>query len=242
MDRKPLVTRAEAKSICNIRDTNANFDFVIDALVMVATEQLEKATGRYFTKQSFEDRFDTRQTVDMAYDDTGWSPTASVCRIRDSSFLLSGLNISATGFEVRYDPYRMFGDDTVMSTDDYYFDAETGKLTVMAGMCKTQQGLKVAYTAGWDSFPDEDVTDPDDNSHPLTLSESAPFMIKEACLLQVGYLYARRRTDNIGLDGDRSHGKADQYVQTLAWGSKMGLTKEAIGLIRDLKKPVLGRY
>ncbi|AHC30442.1 hypothetical protein CC53_gp025 [Rhizobium phage vB_RleS_L338C] len=112
----------------------------------------------------------------------------------------------------------------------------------MIGTNKYQRALRVQYTAGWDAFPDTTITDPDDNSHPMTLSESAPYSIKEACLLQVGYLYARRRTDNIGLDGDRSHGKADQYVQTLAWGSKMGLTKEAIGLIRDLRKPVVGRY
>ncbi|AHC30441.1 hypothetical protein CC53_gp024 [Rhizobium phage vB_RleS_L338C] len=75
MERKQIVTRAEAKAICNILPTKEDRDGIIDALIMVATEQLEKATGRSFTSQSFTDYFDTRQTVDLAYVDSGWSPT-----------------------------------------------------------------------------------------------------------------------------------------------------------------------
>lgn len=242
MERKQIITRAEGKTICNIRETKTDMDLTIDHLIMVATEQIERATGRSLTYQTFVELFPTKRTIDMSYDDSGWSHNMTSYRVKDSSFYLSGLNVDPLTLDVRYDPSRVFDMSTALSPVDYYLDADNGKLTIMTGTRQASNALQVSYAAGWVPQPDDNVTEEDGTTHPLTLTDTIPFAIKEACLLQVAYLYARRRPDNIGLTGDRSHGKADQYVQTLAWGSKMGLAPEVVGLVRDLKKPVLGRY
>lgn len=241
MDQKQIITRAEGKAICNIRETKEEMNSVIDHLIMVATSQIEQATGRSFTAQPFMDHFSTKSTIDLAYDDRGWSPSATYNRVRESSYYLSGLNVDPLTLDVRYSTLREWNIDTIVSGNDYYFDKDRSKLTLMIGTRQSPRALRVTYEAGWTPAEDENVT-LEDGTHPLTLSGSIPHIIKEACLLQTAYLYSRRRTDNIGLKGDRSHGKADQYVQTLEWASQLGITMEALGLIRGLKMPVVGRY
>jgi hypothetical protein len=186
--------------------------------------------------------FDTRRTLTAVYDDTCASYSGSFLRQRDFGIRLQGLNVDPVTFDLRYDTERLFADETKLLPESYSLNAETGDVRIFVGTYERQRSIKVVYTAGWTAQSDDTVLLEDGINHPFTLSDTAPFAIKEACLLQVGYLYARRRADNIGLTGDRSHGKADQYVQTLAWGSKMGLAPEAQGLVQSLKKPVMGRY
>lgn len=236
-----FVTRAEAKAICNIRETNKDKDTRIDELIMVASEQIETETGRIFSPGTNTEFFDTRGTVDFGFDDTGWSPDFRKRRVKDSSFFLKGVNIASNNIEVRYDPFREFDDTTIVPAKDFYFDPTSGKLTLLIGTRKAARSLKVFYPCGFDLADDESIT-LEDGKHPKTMSASLTPMVKEACLLQVGYLYARSRADNIGLTGDRAHGKADAMVQTLDWGSKMGLAPEVIALVREYKRPVMGRY
>lgn len=237
----PFVTRAEAKAVCNIRNTITEKDARIDALIMVASAQIEKETVRVFDRQTITEHFDTRSTIDLGFDDSGWSPDFRTARLRDSSFFLKGTNVDANTVEVFYDPFRGYDEGTKVAFSDFYFDSAATKLTLLIGTRQAARALRVVYTSGYEQAADQGV-ELEDGSHPETLSATLPPLVKEACLLQVAYLYARSRADNIGLTGDRTHGKADAMVQTLEWGTKEGLAREVLGLIRDYKRPVVGRY
>lgn len=242
MDRLGIVTRAEAKAICNIRPQNLELDDAVDHLIMVASQQIEDAVGRLFTKQVFTEYMATKQTIDTVMDLYGGSETGTKSRVRASTIYLRSLNIDTSDFEIRYDTNRVFGDDSIIDPVDYIIDEEKGSVRLLFGTAYSERALKVTYTGGWDKVKDDLRSGEAPAPEVFCLSADIPYNIKEACLLQIGYLHARRRKDNIGLTGDRSTGKGDSFVQTMSWGSKQGLTREAVGLIAHLKRPIMGRY
>jgi len=239
MLRHPIVSRTEAKEACNIRASNDEYDTLIDGLIDVATEQLETVTGRFFSQQQVTEYFGTRRTFETGFDLSGVSELGTVLRVKSATFRLKGLNIDEDTFDLRYDYMREWGDDTITSPSDYILDTENGTLKVLHGTRESERSIRAVYTAGYE--PSE-VTLEGADDPVLTLSENIPAAIREACLLQVIYLRARRRPDNVGLTGDRSTGKGDSFVQTMAWAAKQGVTPEALGLVRHLKRPVMGRY
>lgn len=238
----PIVTRAEVKAACNIRDSNTEFDDVLDHLAKVATGQLESVTGRFFTQQEVTEYFRTGRTFETVPDIYGVSELGAVTRVKPSTIRLRGIDIDPDTFDLRYDYLREWGDDTIVEPVDYILDVETSVVRLLFGTRESERSIKVTYTSGYEAAPYDPDGENQGEEPYMTLSAAAPAYLKEACLLQVVYLRSRRRPDNVGLTGDRSVGKGESFVQTMSWAAKEGVTPEALGLIRSLKRPVVGRY
>ncbi|KRW94353.1 hypothetical protein AQY21_20705 [Paracoccus sp. MKU1] len=205
-------------------------DAVIEGLILAATEELEQATRRRFDRHEITDDFDTRHTYQTDVDLLGCSESGTVVRSSRQTFTLTGLFPDQTeGAQVFYDPKGAFGPDTEVDGALFRIDWVTGKFDLLRGTIQTVRGLRVVYTAG---------IEPDNEG---TLSGTAPDALKLACKFQTAFLFKRHRADNVGLTVDRGVVSEKTAVATGRWNVSTGLCREAQGLVRRFRMPILGR-
>lgn len=126
-----LCTRDSVKTYLGL--TGTNYDDLIDALVPAASEAIENACRRRFAEEE-----------DAEYHDGGEDrlvlrrrPVASVTDIWD-------------------DPERNFADASKLEADEYVLDADRGMVLLRQGTFSPGiRNVKVAYTAGYSSVPDD---------------------------------------------------------------------------------------
>jgi hypothetical protein len=247
MDTKPLITLAEAKAALSVRPEVTKDDARLTRLALLATLQIEFVTERYFTRQSFVEFLTTRDNQRTDYDFRGSAdyavPTFDVGGMRTivtpASFQLDGVEIDPATLEAWYNPTSRgandFGnDDKLVSEQDFQLDAENSSLHLYIATRFRLRALKVSYTAGYVAAPTEDKPDE------ITLSDSAPSYLKEACLIQTLFLNAKLRTDNIGMAAERTTSDKGK-VGFSYWLKTNGLTSEVIPLIAHLKRARTGR-
>lgn len=241
----PFITTDEAKAFS---DLPSNLDAALTtrlALVMAtAASQIEQATGRAFARQEYTEFFNTRRTAyqgsTLRYDTL--SEEGAVGAISgDQQYRLKGINFDQSeGNEpaVYYDPLRQFGADTlqVAGTDyEIVYDtlagtsATRGSLYIRRGTAEVTRGIKVVYTAGYESG-DMDVQLLD-----------MPTELKTACALQSAFLLRRFQADNIGKRGISGADSERSRVSFQEWNSHVGLCQEALSMVSPYKLLRLGR-
>lgn len=73
------------------------------------------------------------------------------------------------------DPDHAFGSDTLVDTSDYVFYEELGLIERVSGNFNTgKKSVKIVYTAGYEA------------------PKNIPADLKQACILQAGFIYQRR--------------------------------------------------
>lgn len=223
---KPLVSVQAAKTVLAVRGDTAEFDEAISANILTATHQIERAVNRFFTRQSFVEYFHTGKTELTRYDLGGNSMDGLTSTIRPSRFVLHGYPVD-TGLtiDVRYDPSRAFGDDTIVSSEYYNVDSETGVLRLLYSTGDWQRALRVSYTGG---YAIDTGTD--------SLNVAAHPLIRQACITQTSFLQTRLRADNIGMDTERG----SRFVGAARFTTIAGLTPEAAHMVGYLRQPILG--
>lgn len=225
----PIVTLDYIKTeFIEFREGFTEKDTLITNFIALATKQLETATGRSFTKQARTEILDARNTSLSVYDFTGNAEEGIVGSSREQILRLKGLAID-TGetFEIRYDPNRLFDTPgTVVPSTDYYIDDELGRVYLRHPTSKTPKSIKVTYTAGYEAA-----------GSPLTLQDSIPEDIKQACVYQTMFLYNTRNLESINAEDDRSDGGAGS-IRKIKVG---GLTPESYSLIAPYKILRTGR-
>jgi hypothetical protein len=128
-------------------------------------------------------------------------------------------------FEVRYDPTRVFGADTVVSSDYYVLHATDGILMLKLSMVDAVDSVMITYTGGFEEVDG-------------TLSASIPIELKMACIAQVLHMFGKLTADNIGKDSDTTQGKQGGN----RFAVKAGLVPEALALISRYKALGIGIY
>jgi hypothetical protein len=248
MQTRPLVTLSEIKAMLSVRETDTSKDARLRSLSLVATQQLERETGRFFTQQAHVELLTTRDNQRTDYDfrgsdyytsfnDTGFSGMRTI--VSPQSFVLDGVNVDPETVAVAYNPYARspadFTAEHVVPAEDWQIDPETSRLHVHAATRFKVRALKVAYTAGYE----EGVSS--NNPEEITLSDSAPHWLKEAAILQTMFLNVKLRTDNIGMASERTTHATKGHVTQAYFMKTHGLTPEAIALVSHLKRVRTGR-
>lgn len=226
----PLVSLADVMAHLPVRSGNASYDERIQLLIDTATQQIEAATRRSFTRQQHSEYFRTLSNSDSRYDLFGVdNEYGTYTYAREIRYVLRGIPISTaveTPFTVYYDPSRVFGADTAVDPASYSLRTESSQLFVRMPMAEGPDFLKVVYTAG---YADDGETVP-------TLV-GVPADLRLACIAQVTHLFTRMTTDNIGVDvADRSS-KSAMEARFMTRG---GLTPEAAALVSRYRQPLLG--
>lgn len=225
----PLVSAEELRKFLGYRDNDTSADADNMALALVATHQIEKAVSRELEYGTFTELFDASDNVSDGFAMRGAEVYADVRNVSPVRFKLCGLFIDSTAsVSVRYDPGRAFGDETEMDATSYRFDADSGLVKAYFPMRRAPDAVRISYSAG---LVVEDGS----------MSGAASPALKEACLLQTGFLRVRRRMDNIGVEGDRSMGKSDKAVSSAKWLADGGLTPEAAKLVAPFRGILTGR-
>jgi hypothetical protein len=229
----PIVTAEEVRAFLPIRPGNTSFDAKINLLINVASGQIENVINRELDRRERIQYFRTADTTRLMYDfgnsenDSGMY--SSPRRVR---YTLLAFNIDMTQpFKVHFDPYRQFGDDTLIPSDQYSVDTVNGFLSLQTSLYESMDGLRVTYTGGFATGSEGDM------------SASIPSDIKMACLSQVLYLFNRSTADNAGKDSDTSQGR-NRYagVGGGKWSVVGGVVPEAASLIARYKSFGVGSY
>lgn len=227
----PLITLDEAKAFIGIRPTDTSHDEVLPSLILTATLELEKATGRVFTRKVHSEIFRTRRSgydamslIGSAYEDSGL-----VRRSETQRYHLKALFPDEdVGVQVFYDPSSVFGSDTLLTSDAYRMDWDDGILYVRAYTGDYDRALKVIYTAGIEKVGS-------------TLSKHAPPDLKTACKFQTAFLYKRHQMDNVGMAVNRGVVSDKTNINAAHWNVRKGLCQEAQGFVTSYRRPILGR-
>jgi hypothetical protein len=218
MITKPIVSVEDVRSHLPVRAGDESFDARLASLILVATTQIESATGRRFTRQSFTQVFPTIETGRYTYDFA--NPTNEdglISRPRQVRYYLAGVDpLASPAPTVHYDPSGLFGEQTLVAPGGYSLDQATGTIALRIATRDHPAALRVVYTAGYA------IDIPSDS-----LRVAAPETLKMACVLQAVAMFNRFNADNLGMDIDRGKGGADtgRYV------TRNGLTPEAAGLV-----------
>lgn len=146
-----LVSLSEAKAFLKI--TASSEDGMIETMINRASIWANDYTGRMLKSRNFDEYYD------------------GDC---SSCLILRNAPITAITF-IRQDIDRVFQTETTIDSGDYFWDANTGIVTLKDGaFLQGKKTLYVNYTAGY---------------------TTAPESIKEAVLIYVGHSYRRQYAD-----------------------------------------------
>lgn len=243
MESRPIVTLDEVKEFLgsSSRVESTASDARYTRLALLATRQIEQATGRWLTKQQFVEFFTSRDNVRSDYDFAGagdtYMPYAMESGLKRTinaqTLYLSGVGIDPDApFDVWYDPSQggasPFGDGTKLTPGtDYGIDYDEDNVILYIGTRYRPRALKVVYTAGYAET---------DGS----LSGSATEDLKTAVLIQTAFLNVKLRNDNIGMDSERTVSSKDR-VHAAPFMARAGLTPEVSSMVGYLKRVRTGR-
>ena len=153
----PFISLQDVKSLLPIRDGNTSLDATLESHIRTASEQIQAHTRRQFDRASRVELHNTRDNARRVYDlggtdsfnDQTFQTMGTRVAVREQIITLAALPVDeAETFEVRYDPFRQFGDDTVVDPEYYYLDAETGRLILGFSTARRWRSLQITYTAG----------------------------------------------------------------------------------------------
>jgi|GEM_PF-4520078 len=229
MISKPLVSVADVRPLMAIRAGDEDYDDRIRGLIAIATQQIETATGRKFTRQEFTQVFPTYDGMQVQYDfGSPGNVDGVLASFRPIRYNLRGCEIQTSpAMQVFYDPREEYGADTLREDFDYMIrpTAEQGYIELRFGTAETPAGLKVIYTAGYEVDTDSD-----------TLRVAAPEDLRYACVLQTIFLFNRLAPSNIGIDIDRGEGATMKARFT-----SRGLAPEVGMMLVGYRQPRMGR-
>lgn len=244
MDTKPLVTLAEACAFLEIRVGTK--DEYVKRLIAMATADIESATGRFFARQEYTEYLTTRDNQRTDYDfwgsDVYTQPTVMLGGMKTivspQTLPLKGVNVDPATVQCWYAPYATgpdsFTDDTTLTGTEFQIDTDDDRLVIYRATRFRMRALKVTYTAGYEAAPTDGVPDE------VTLSASIPDWLKSAALVQCQFLKIKLRPDNIGMAAERTTSEKGK-VSSSAFLAVSGLTTEAVGYVRHLKRVGTGR-
>lgn len=226
----PLVTMAELRAFIGMNPQGTAENDALMSVAKVATADLEKYTGRLFTRQEITEYFTSRNATVADLDVYGESYDGVVIRANIQQLPLKGVNVDPDEeFAVYYDPQLKYPETSRLIPDrDYVVDYEAGRVVIKTTTRYNIRALKVVYTAGYEA-------------NEGSLSADAPEALKMACLIQAQHLRVRNRPDNIGVEVDRSFNGAQSKVAPSKFMVRGGLTPEAAALVRHLKRLRTGK-
>ena len=141
-----------------VRAGNNTFDTRLRDMIQVATAQIEAATRREFGKEARVELYNTRDAGNRVINLGGPSDLhgetfrnmGTTVLVREQIIMLQSLPVDTTAtIEVRYDPLRVFGTDTIVAADNYSVDAANGRMFLRFGTLRGVNTLQVTYTAGF---------------------------------------------------------------------------------------------
>ncbi len=153
-----LISLATLKASLPVRAGNTTHDDRLRDMIRVATAQIEAATRREFDKKVRVELYNTRDAGNRVINLGGVSDIGAdtfrnmgtTILIREQTILLRSLPIdTAATIEVRYDPLRVFGTNTVVAADNYSVDAANGRMFLRFGTLRGVNTLQITYTGGF---------------------------------------------------------------------------------------------
>lgn len=243
MESYPLVTLDEVKEFFDIRPEVTKLDARYTALALLATKQIEQATGRLLTKQEHVEFFTSRDNVRVDYnlggagDFNGGERFMGDAGLRSivnpQTIYLKGVGIDPDAdFEVWYDGSPSGTDaydasNLLTPVDDYGIDYDNDSVVLYIPTRYRLRALKVRYTAGY----------AEDSG---TISAAAPDDLKTAALIQTQFLNVKLRADNVGMDSERTTSAKDR-VHSAPFMARAGLTPEVASIVASLKRVRTGK-
>lgn len=249
----PLVSLAEIKDFCELSLTpNPQKDARLMVLAAIATDQIAEYIGRVFTQSEMMEFQTSRDAVRTRLDtgpytvaepvNTNLLDWGTVTSAEDHTYYLRGMNVDPETVRVFYDPRLNFEANTELERDTHFEIGDNDTVILRFATRHKLRALKFLYSAGYAyaPTPEADPTaDPPVVAGPLTMSATAPAVLKEACLYQVQFLRVKSKPDNVGMDAERTAGTKDK-VMFSKFLANSGLTPEARMLVNRFRRVKTG--
>lgn len=225
-----LASLVETRSLLPVRPGVTSFDSKIKSLLRMATRQIEIACKRTFAQKDYVEIIDSQPTHTAGVDLYGTSESGLLSRVSTQKVILRGAPVDPETLDVRYDYLNSFGETTRVPSGDLSLDDDQCTLFIRHPMIRAPRALKISYKAGYAAATEETV----DDETWKTMSESAPFELQQACILQAVNLWNKTDFNNVGLTSDGSADGAKFSV-------KGGLLPDVISLVYPYRKILSGR-
>jgi hypothetical protein len=203
-----LVSLTDAKAFLKI--TNAGEDTIIGDIVNHCSAWINKYCNRVFLETVWTEYHDGDSGNDD-YDRSG--------ALGHGVIMLRQFPVSAVS-SMYEDTLHVFGTTTLVDAGNYYFNPDTGELTLFNQRLRFidgTQSIKVTYTAGY----------------PLA---SMPSDIQMACKLLAAYVYRNMYSQwKIGVASETIGTKTTTF-------DKAEMPKEVVGILRPYRKLTVGCY
>lgn len=222
----------DMKAFIGVASSSTDHDDELNAMALVAAKDIERVTGRFFSKQEFTELFTSRDNVRSEPDLYGTSESGRVTYTHPREYSLAGWSIDpGTPVVVTYDPTGKHEDDavTLVEGTDFIVDYDNNKVIILTGTRYALRGLSITYTAGYDN----------DGGDPATLAGNTPADLRMAALFQIQHLRVRARPDNIGIKNDRTHSR--EATRGGPFAVRGGVCPEAQALLLDYRKVRTGK-
>lgn len=231
-----LVSVPELKVYIQVEEGNTEFDAQLLGMAKTATKLLETWCRREFAKKEYTEIFTTRQSGGFVYnlwggafDDDGLIEQPGVQR-----FNLKGPPIDTDeAITIAYSPSRMYDTGQIVTSSQYFLDADKGTLLLFLSTAAVSKALKITYTGGYDT--EEDTLGSGGDTVTYDLISGAPDDLKMAAITQTMFLFNKIRESSIGVVGSSGR-NSPVYSQ-----NELLLCPEAIALATPYRKVLLGR-
>jgi len=221
----PLISLDDVKSGLPIRPGTTSFDTTLTAIIASVTSQISTACRRVFEKQEHSEIFHVQVGAKQVYDLYGFSDDGFFYRPDGLPFLLTNRPIDANlPVTVRFDPRHVFGDDTIIPSDEVTLLPEKNFVFVNRALSRSRDSVKITYTAGYEVAGG-------------SLSGSLPEDIKLAAKLQSVFLFKKTDYANVGSSGDT----AEDGQSGKEWATQSGLLPEVQSLLIPYRRLLRGR-
>lgn len=220
----PLIAIDDVKKILPIREGNTSFDAQLEALILVATKQIEHHCRREFAAVERTEYYTPRASENYGYDLFGSSEDGLKIGASDQSIILRAAPVADDpAIAVYYDPSRVWGDDTLIPAERIFVEshATSAVLNFNWPTRVVRNSLKIVYTAGYSVVDD-------------SLSSSIPEDLKQAAIFQTAYMFTRSLPEEVGTN---SHAEDGQQVET----ERSAIVREAVALLAPYRRVLTGR-
>lgn len=233
MTQNNWVFNRQIKEAVGIEDDYTAEDTTITRINNAVTKTLEDLMGRCLTKNAYTEYFNSKSNGRSFYDVYGYAQAGTGTAYKEIKYQLKNFPVDlAETFEVHYTPQGLVDASTILTEDDYTFDAETGTLIITKPVASYYRAIRVVYTAGYESTLDTDATPAPTAGDEEALSYNIPSDLVQAALWQAAHTYEKSKFSNINVRESRSQGSTNtaRYVNIHA------IAPEAMAVIVRYKK------
>jgi hypothetical protein len=217
-----LIAIEDVKPLLPIRSGNSSYDAQIDGFILAVSRMIETECRTTFKRGVREEFHTARTTYARSFNLYGDGEAYTLGANEQIIPLRAAPVDPLSPITIWYDPYRQFGEDTLIEERSYTLDEELSRIFLRYPTNHNRAALKVRYTAGYAEA---------DGSLSEALKEQAPDLF-QAAVQGVMHMWNGAHAESVDAEA-KSSGTKQQ--------GSAGLPKQTLHLLAPYRRVLTGR-